>query len=74
MKRTDIYMSKDGKGEKYEIDVKNALSKVDGIRSNKDVQESHPNTGDGGVDWKGTNDKGKVKDAIDQIKKKGGKK
>ena len=34
----------------------------------------HPNTGDGGVDWQGTNDKGKVKDAIDHIKKKGGEK
>lgn len=65
-------MSKDGKGERYESDVKKALKKIDGVKPNKDVHDAHPNTPDGGVDWKGTNTKGTVRDAIKQIKKKKG--
>jgi len=64
-------MSKDGKGEKYERDVKDALKKIPGMKPNKKVDETHANTPDGGIDWKGSHKSGSVKDAINKhIKKK----
>jgi hypothetical protein len=63
-------MSKDGKGEKYERDVKDALKKIPGMKPNKKVDETHANTPDGGVDWKGSHDKGTVRDAIKKHIKK----